>query len=257
MVKKLIKGITFTAGMWPLNSGKPTLIFIHGAGNTKILWKNQVNELSDCANTIAIDLPGHGESPGDGKRRIEDYASVVEDFIKEIDAPKPVVCGLSMGGAVSLQLLVNDSGNYRAGVLMNTGAKLKVAPGVFGAIKDDYSRFVSMIETFAVSDKTDIEKIESLIKDIKKCSPDTVYGDFEACNNFNLMDRLDSINVPVLIITGRDDKLTPAKYGIYLNDNISDSRIVNIIDCGHLSPLEKPEEVNPAIRKFIGEIDPN
>jgi pimeloyl-ACP methyl ester carboxylesterase len=74
-------GIGFVAGHWPLDPDKPTLIFIHGSALTNVFWESQVKFLSEFANTVAVDLPGHGTSQGPGKENISDYAQLVMDFI--------------------------------------------------------------------------------------------------------------------------------------------------------------------------------
>jgi pimeloyl-ACP methyl ester carboxylesterase len=68
------------------------------------------------------------------------------------------------------------------------------------------------------------------------------------------MDRLEEIDVPILIISGEDDNLTPPKYADYLRKNIKNARLVRIMDAGHLAPAEKPKEVNQAIGDFLEEI---
>jgi len=55
-------GIQFVSGNWPFDPNKPTLIFIHGAALNKDCWETQVKFLTEFANTVAIDLPGHGTS---------------------------------------------------------------------------------------------------------------------------------------------------------------------------------------------------
>jgi pimeloyl-ACP methyl ester carboxylesterase len=67
-------------------------------------------------------------------------------------------------------------------------------------------------------------------------------------------EKLGLIEVPVLVLTGRDDNITPVKYGIFLEKNIKNAKLVNIEDAGHLSPIEKPHEVNRSIHNFLIQI---
>jgi len=55
----------------------------------------------------------------------------------------------------------------------------------------------------------------------------------------------------VLVMTASEDLLTPIKYGRFLTDRIANAAMVNIEDAGHLSPIEKPDDVARAIRAFI------
>ena len=62
------------------------------------------------------------------------------------------------------------------------------------------------------------------------------------------------MKVPVLVLTATDDVLTPAKYGLYMAEKIAGAIVYSIEDAGHLSPLEKPDEVNNAIRHFLQQL---
>ena len=79
-------------------------------------------------------------------------------------------------------------------------------------------------------------------------------GDFQACNHFDVSDRLHLIKTPVLVLTAVDDVLTPVKYGLYMAEKIAGASVHTIADAGHLSPLEKPDEVNSAIRDFVRQL---
>jgi pimeloyl-ACP methyl ester carboxylesterase len=78
-----------------------------------------------------------------------------------------------------------------------------------------------------------------------------VYGDFETCDKFDVMGSLDRINLPTLIICGRDDLLTPVKYSEYLRAHIRNSELRVIDDAGHMVMLEKPEEFNEILENFL------
>ncbi|KPA13006.1 alpha/beta hydrolase fold protein [Candidatus Magnetomorum sp. HK-1] len=249
-----INKISFIAGRWPLNSSLPTLICIHGSGGSNVLWHFQVEALANTMNTIAIDLPGHGKSDGRGMETIEDYAESVSAFIQEIDAPNPIPCGLSIGGAIVLQLLLQEPANFNAGILVNTGAKLKVMPLIFEMIEKDYKGYVQSMYTFGASEKTDSSKLKPLVESMEKCPPQVALGDFKACDSFNVMDQIHKIKIPVLVLTASDDKLTPKKFGKFLSEQLKKSTLKHIIDAGHLSPLEQPEKVNNELKGFIMEV---
>ena len=251
MVEKEIGGIGFIAGRWPLDQEKSTIVFIHGSGGTGGFWKAQVEGLAEHVNTVALDLPGHGRSGKDGKNTIADYSRVVVEFMKAIDAPKLILCGLSLGGAIVQQLLLDFANRFEAGILIGTGARLKVLPAIFEAIESDYAAFVDMAYKFATSEKTDAQKVQFFKEDMNGCLPKVTYGDFQACNQFNVMERLGQINVPVLIISAEEDKLTPPKYADFLESAIPNTIRTHILDAGHIAPMEKPHEVNQTIIDFL------
>jgi pimeloyl-ACP methyl ester carboxylesterase len=251
MIEKEIGGFGSIAGRWPLDKEKSTIVFIHGSGGTGHFWKAQVEGLSERVNTVAIDLPGHGRSREDGKNTIADYARAVVQFVDAIEVSKAIPCGLSLGGAIAQQLLLDYPALFNAGILVGTGAKLKVLPAIFEAIESDYPGLIDMLVKFASSRKTDPAVLQVLRNELGSCEPGVVYGDFQACHKFNVMQRLVEISVPVLIISAEDDQLTPPKFGEFLESGIPNATRTHIMDAGHIAPMEKPEEVNQAIAAFL------
>ena len=145
MENRISGSLGFTTGSWPLNANKPTLVFIHGSSQNRLFWRSQVQDLVDVANTIAIDLPGHGTSAGPGNDHVADYVQAVMTFIDELKIPRPIPCGLSLGGAITLELLIDHGERFSAGILMNTGARLKVKPHIFESIQKDFNTFVESV----------------------------------------------------------------------------------------------------------------
>lgn len=251
MIENKAGNIAYITGNQAIDPEKPTLVFIHGSGGSSALWEKQVDELKAHVNTIALDLPGHGRSSGPGMDSVAEYCSAVADFIERIEVPGPVPCGLSIGGAIVLQLILEHKPRYKAAILVNTGARLRVMPVILETIKKNYEKYLSTIPAFAASEKTDPRKLDSLMADTAKCSPETAYGDFKACDRFDVIDKLSAIITPVLILTAEDDKLTPPKFGVYMKERIRNASTANIKDAGHLSPLEQPEAFNRAVTDFL------
>lgn len=251
MQKMKINNTGFIAGRWPLDSSLPSLVFIHGAAGSKQFWKEQVSGLSDCCNPIAVDLPGHGDDSGSGFDTVDAYSDAVESFIEEAGIVTPVVCGLSMGGAIVQKLLLDGRLKYKAGIILNSGARLKVMPAIFELIQNNYSGYVSSLPAMGASDKCDPAKLAEVIADAEKSRPEITFSDFTACNTFDVTERLGEIKVPLLVLTAEEDKLSPVKYGKFIHERVTGSTFLTIPGAGHFSPVEKPDEVNEAIRAFV------
>jgi pimeloyl-ACP methyl ester carboxylesterase len=196
-------------------------------------------------------LPGHGSSDGAGFNRVTDYAAAVSTFIDAVEAPRPVPCGLSLGGAIVQQLLIDDPGRFPAGILVGTGARLKVLPAIFEAIESDYDGFLGMLDRFAFSEETPAAVKKPILKDTARCDSFVTYGDFVACNGFDVMEQLKDILAPVLVVTAEEDKMTPPKYGDFLQTGISNASRAHILKAGHLMPVEQPAEFNRAVVDFL------
>jgi pimeloyl-ACP methyl ester carboxylesterase len=246
-----ISGVKFAAGTWPLAPDKATALFIHGSGGTHRLWKAQLDALVPRVNTLAIDLPGHGASDGAGFNRVIDYAEAVLAFVDAVDAPRPVPCGLSLGGAIVQQLLIDRPNRFPAGILAGTGARLKVLPAIFEAIESDYDGFLDMLSQYAFSPVTKAAAKKTILKDTAKSDPFLTYGDYVACNGFDVMEQLQEIQAPVLVVTAEDDKMTPPKYGDFLEKRIPNASRAHILEAGHHMPAEQPDKFNQAVVGFL------
>jgi len=226
---------------------KLNLVFIHGAGGNHTVWTFQRRAFKDA---IFIDLPGHGVGE-EGKRTIEEYVEYVKDFCDKRGLKNIVMIGHSMGGAITQKFALMYPEYLKGIVLVCTGARLRVAPIVFEVIRKSYAEAVKLIIELSFSAKASTELKEKAAKQLEKIKPEVLYGDFEACDKFDVMNQLKDIRVPTLIICGSEDQLTPVKFSEYLRDNIPNSRLEVIADAGHMVMLEKPEEFNEKIRRFI------
>jgi pimeloyl-ACP methyl ester carboxylesterase len=107
-----------------------TVVFVHGAGGTLEQWHFQLPHLGPRWNTLAMDLPGHGESQGNGYRTIEDYRDFVRDLLDTLGITRSVLVGHSMGGGIVQRFALAYPAGLAAVVLVGTGARLTI--GVAG-----------------------------------------------------------------------------------------------------------------------------
>jgi pimeloyl-ACP methyl ester carboxylesterase len=228
------------------------IIFIHGAGGNARSWYFQKEYLKASMEVILIDLPGHGnDAEGTGCDTLEGYIKYVHEVIRELGIDKCYIAGHSMGGAIAMSFALSSPDMLKGMILITTGAKLRVFPEILEGLKRDKERAVRDIMDLAFSKKAPAALKENGFKDMMKCKAEVIHGDFFACEGFNLMDSVNKIKTPALIICGNDDILTPPKYSGYLHKQIEGSVLVTIEDAGHMATLEKPNEVNKAIREWI------
>jgi pimeloyl-ACP methyl ester carboxylesterase len=173
------------------------------------------------------------------------------DFIIRLNPPRPVPAGLSLGGAITLQLLIDHPDSFPAGILISTGARMKAMPALLEAVERDFATSVKLSKQVSLSPKTDPDSLQPSLDDILNCPPEVALGDFRACDQFDVRSRLSEIQARVLVVTGEDDVFTPPKFGEYLVNNIRKAQRVHIMNAGHLLPVEKPEELNRAILQFL------
>ena len=100
----------------------PPLVLVHGAGDDHRVWRAQLDGLADACTVVAWDEPGSGRSadipPGFG---LADYADCLAALIDAVGGPA-IVCGISWGGTVALELCRRHPAAVSALVLADTYA---------------------------------------------------------------------------------------------------------------------------------------
>jgi len=233
----------------PNTDPEEIVIFVHGAGGSHRHWMYQINGLGDSILAIALDLPGHGKSGGNVCNTIADYCEFIYNFAEHIIGAKFIMVGHSMGGAITMEFAMRYPHMLEKLILIGTGARLRVAPSMLDAFAQG-KKFPQMIN-FAYGQGASIELLKAARQEMEMTDALIYYNDFVACNNFDVMNEVKSINLPTLIIAAAEDKLTPPKYSEYLANNINGSQMTIIKKAGHMMMLEYPEEVNIIIKHFI------
>jgi len=229
--------------------GKPSLLFLHGAGGTHRNWGKQIQALGD-ATLACLDLPGHGRSKGEGRQTIEGYADLVAEFMAALALESPIVVGHSMGGAIALDLALRCGEGLGGLVLVGTGARLRVMPGLLQGLRREFESTVGLVCGYAYGPSASEEMIRLGREEMLAIGPEVLWGDFLACDRFDVMGRLGEVRHPTLVICGEEDQLTPLKYSRFLVDHIPGARLVTIPEAGHMVMLEKPQETTEAIAGF-------
>jgi pimeloyl-ACP methyl ester carboxylesterase len=151
--------------------------------------------------------------------------------------------------------LLDHADKLAGGILAHTGARLKVKQEIFDVIQNNYVGFVESVCAFGLSPKSDAGKLRPQIENFTQAGSKATFGDFSACNQFDVMDRLAEIQIPILVLSATDDVLTPPKYGQFLADNLPNAQLANISDAGHMAPFEKPDAVNQAIKAYLQSLE--
>lgn len=240
-----------------IDSSKPTLFMLHGAGQSHLTWEYQIEFLTnqDGYNFVIPDLPGHGKSKGEGLKSVSEYTEFTKELIDELGLKEVIFVGHSMGGAIAQVLALDRTEYLKAIILVCTGAWMRVARETLLAVKNNYETFCDMLPTRSFTEKAP-EILKTKFKEgLLNMDQKVVYHDLIACNKFDISDKVSDINIPTLIIAGKEDILTPVKYSEYLNHQIYDTELTFIEGSGHFVMQEKPDEFNEVILNFIKELE--
>ena len=262
-MKKTINDLfVFTTG----NIVKMPIVFVHGFPFDYHMWDNQIKELEKGYYCITYDIRGLGKSPaGDGQLTIESFVDDLENILNQLELDKPVLCGLSMGGYISLRAVERMEKKFRALILCDTKSsaddnegKLKRAEGVKLVNESGVENFVNQFvpncfsESIMSKNKSVFEKV---ISRSRLSSPEGVKACLLAmAGRTDTSHYLPEIKIPVLLICGEEDKLTPPGVMKFMNEKIKDSKMVVIRGAGHMTPVEAPDLVNKEIIQFIKDL---
>ena len=159
-----------------------------------------------------------------------------------------------MGGAIAIEIALTRSELLAGIALVGSGARLRVTPLIKDEVIRNYSHAAEVIAEWAYSPKTDSKLRRASVQELLEVPAAVTYGDFEACDRFDKMNEIGRMSLPTLIVCGEDDKLTPIKYSQYMKERIRGAQLVIIPGAGHSVMLEKPEELNAALRSFISNL---
>lgn len=246
--------------------GRP-LLLIHGFPLNRNLWEPQVSDLSATARILAPDLRGHGGSdPVSGPYSMDLLANDCHALLDEIEIEQPaVICGLSMGGYISLAFYRRYPQRVAGLILAATRAGADSAMG--RANRDKMASLAREQGADAVAAEllpkllsprtyaADADLVERVNKILKTNSVEGIVGDL-----MGMKERPDStatlkqIDVPTLIIHGVDDQLIPLAEAESMHAAIQGSRLHAVAEAGHLLNLEQSEVFNRAIREFLQSI---
>ncbi|MFX1477765.1 MAG: alpha/beta fold hydrolase, partial [Promethearchaeota archaeon] len=188
------------------NNSQRALIFIHGSGGSKDIWENQFNLNINC-NIYALDLPSHNESDEFSEHTLELYVDVLRKFIKYLDLKDVILGGHSLGGAVIQSYYYKYPDDVNALLLIGTGGRLRVLPSILETVKNNFPMFLDGMD----------DKLKS---EFLKTPSNVCYDDFKICDEFDTLDKTDLIDIPCLILVGKQDDMTPIKYSEFFHKKI-------------------------------------
>ena len=226
------------------------LVFLHGAGSSSLSYYYQLRHFR---NSKAIDLPGH--SSGKACNDIESYLEWVRGFITARRYKDVVLCGHSMGGAISLLYALRYPEELKGLILLGTGARLRVHPDHLDRCRQpgpDNSEWLAGHMKYFSAVSPDMHPV--LSQRAEEVGPEVELNDLLACDKFDVMDKLANIDLPTHVMCGSDDVMTPVKYSDYLTKHMKNARGTVIAGGTHFVQMEEFKKVNEAIEDFMASL---
>lgn len=229
------------------------VVYIHGTGCNASVFAAHMRAMAIEHEVVAIDLPGHGRSGGNGFRGATDHAFVVAGLVEQLGWDRCVVAGHSLGGGIALSMAIYFPRLVAALMLIDTGARLRVNPKILELAR----KAAQAGRDFAGDSRAGFAAStpQAIVEEVRELTagadPAVKYRDWIADDTFDVMGRLAQISVPVLAICGAEDPLTPLKYHEYLRDHLPDCRLDVIDGAGHWPFAEQPQAFNASVGEFL------
>jgi len=243
--------------------GPPVVLLHGGTGDPESYWSAQIQALSERFRVILTQYPGYGdEAGGDTPFSIPACAAHVRGLLDELDIERASLVGLSLGGAVSLQLALDHPDRVRRLVLADTMSgvwtqkfRRFIDHALIGAIEQaGHDLMFELNLIFAFSERY-LGENETLFERQKEAWRSMDVAKYtamlRAIRDWSVDDRLGEIQAPTLVLWGSEDIEIPRVYSERLATALPHAILSVIEGSGHKSCADKPEAFNKAVLAFL------
>jgi 3-oxoadipate enol-lactonase len=240
----------------------PAILFIHGFGLDRTMWRHQVTGLAGWRR-IAPDLRGAGRSDApDLGYSMATYAKDLAALLDALDVERVVLCGLSMGGYIAFEFLRRWPERVTGLVLMDTQAEADTAEGrkgrdaLIAATRERGSVAVveGLLPRLLAEDAP--TRAPALVAELRRTIEGLpvagLVGALQAMkdrpNSTGLLPRL---NLPALVLVGEEDRITPPDVSRAMAAALPNAELEVVPGAGHVPTLEQPGLVTARLTTFL------
>lgn len=246
--------LAFTQPIGP--GGAPLVVLGPSLGTSTILWDTVAAILSRRFRVTAWDLPGHGRSPATSTGfSVTELADAVATAV---DEPSFFYAGVSLGGAVGLELMLRHPGRVTAAAILASGAQLgdpdawRERAAQVRAQSTSSLLIASARRWFAEGSVARHPQLTGRLLHALQGADDESYARCcEALAEYDVRDRLGEIATPVLALWGEHDAVAPASKSEEIAGGVIAGEAAMVTDAAHLPPAEQPAAVAGALLAFF------
>ena len=234
------------------------IIFLHGVGSDKSVWRPQLEYFGEDRRAIAFDYPGYGDSdPAPAGTTRDDYASAIISAMHELGVDRAHICGLSLGGVVAIAMHHADPGRCASLILADTFAVHPQGEAIYDrsiAASADLRALAEARVDVLLGQPADPAVRSEVVETMARIEPAAYRIGAEAVWRADQVERASNVQAPTLVVCGTEDKVTPPALSTALAALIPGARYEGIAGAGHISNLERADEFNRLVEEFICEI---
>jgi 3-oxoadipate enol-lactonase len=233
------------------------IIFLHGVGSDKSVWRPQLEHFGRSRRAIAFDYPGYGESDARPDATRDDYAEAVLAALDTLDVAQAHVCGLSLGGVVAIAVHSTSSERCASLIIADSFAAHPQGQAIYDRSMTASHDMRGLAEgrVGALMARGDPEIRAEVIGTMARIDPEAYRIGARAVWLADQRERAAAIQVPTLLICGDEDAITPPQLSEELAALIPNSRLAIIEGASHLANLDEPDDFNRLIEDFLCEVE--
>jgi 3-oxoadipate enol-lactonase len=252
-----IPPIALTAPIGP--AGAQLLVLGASLGTSSVLWEDVVPALAARYRVAVVDMPGHGASPAAREPfTIGEIADAVAGAVAELGEARILYAGVSLGGAVGLELVLRHPDLVSAAAILASGAMLGDPEGWRARAAQVRAQSTSALiigsaqRWFAPGS---IERNPVITGRLLHALQDTDDESYALCCEalavYDVRPRLGEITVPVLAVWGAHDEVTPEASLRRIAEGVQHGRGAGLADASHLPPADDAEGTASVLREFF------
>lgn len=230
------------------------LLLLHGLMGALSNWTEVINEFKSRYRVIIPMLPLY-DLPllNTG---VVSLSKFIHKFLTHKGLDNVIILGNSLGGHVALIYTLNHPERIKAMVLAGSSGLYENSFGGSFPRRESYDFIKEKVEfTFydpAVATKELVDDVFQTVNDRNRVI--RILAMAKSAIRHNMAKELHKIKVPVCLIWGRNDKITPPEVADEFHQLIPHSELHWIDKCGHAPMMEKPEEFNVYLNKFLEQL---
>ncbi len=250
-----------TTGGTDFDPAKPAIVFLHGAGFDRTVWRLQTRWFAHHGRSVlAIDFPAHGWSDGPALDSIAAMAEWTAALLDAAGLRSAALVGHSMGGLVAIETAAHFPDKVRALGLCGVAAEMPVHPEMLESAKANTLKVQELMTFWGVGNALHKGGMVSPGLWLRRESlavlsgnkPGVIHADLAACNAYkDALARAGQVTCPTVLVLGDGDLMTPAAKARPLAAAIAGSRTVVIPNSGHFMIVERPDEALEALRASV------
>lgn len=229
----------------------PILLLLHGLFGALSNWQFVIDAFSDKYKVVIPLMPIYKKSKVPAS--VDGLADYIKEFVDYKGIRKCTALGNSLGGHIALVFGIENPERLNAVVLTGSSGLFESGMGSTFPRRGSYGYIKERVEyTFfnpETASKDLIDEVFEIVNDNYKAL--RILKIARAAQRHNMRKEIAAIKVPVLLVWGLNDNITPTNVAYEFDKLLPNSELRFIDHCGHAAMMEQPEEFNKVLNSFL------